>query len=298
MKTKDWLAFFGLTLAWGTSFFWIKIALEEISPFSLVVLRILFGVIGLLVVVAIRKPIWPKERAQWVALAIIGIVNVAIPFMLISWGEQYIDSGIASVLNGSVPLFTVVIAHFFLLDDRLNWRKGSGILIGFLGVVILVLRDIQSGSQSNLLGQGAVLLAAIFYAMSSIFIRKKAKGIDTIVQAFVPLLTADIFLIFSAPITGASFSFPKLPISWLAVLWLGVIGSCFAYLLYYYLIHSIGPSRATMVTFTFPVIGVFLGVSFLGEELNWNLLIGCFLVIISIVIVNRKGKQSTLAANK
>ena len=109
MKGKDWLAFIGLSLAWGTSFLWIKIAVEEISPFSLVVLRILFGIIGLLVVIAVRKPKWPKQNKQWLALAVIGVINVAVPFMLITWGEQYIDSGLASVLNGSVPLFSVIL---------------------------------------------------------------------------------------------------------------------------------------------------------------------------------------------
>ncbi len=295
MKIKDWFAFIALSLAWGTSFLWIKIAIEEISPISLVVFRILFGIIGLLVVIAIRKPEWPKKSKQWVALAVIGMINVAVPFMLITWGEQYIDSGLASVLNGSVPLFSVVLAHFYLTDDRLNWMKILGVLVGFSGVVILVFRDIQSGIQNNLLGQGAVLLAAIFYAVSSVYIRKNAKGIDTIIQAVLPLMAADLFLMVSAPVIGGKIEFPSLPITWLAVLWLGLVGSCIAYLLYYYLIHSVGPSRATMVTFTFPVIGVILGVIFLGEPLHWNLVLGGFLVIGSILIVNKKSaKQSSI----
>ncbi|MBT4003261.1 MAG: EamA family transporter [Chloroflexi bacterium] len=293
MKGKDWLAFIGLSLAWGTSFLWIKIAVEEISPFSLVVLRILFGIIGLLVVIAVRKPKWPKQNKQWLALAVIGVINVAVPFMLITWGEQYIDSGLASVLNGSVPLFSVILAHFYLTDDRLNWMKMIGVLVGFSGVVVLVYKDIQSGIQNNLLGQGAVLLAAIFYAISSVYIRKNTKGIDTIVQAILPLMAADLFLVISAPLIGGNFEMPTLPMTWVAVLWLGLVGSCVAYLLYYYLIHSVGPSRATMVTFTFPVIGVILGVSFLGEPLHWNLALGCFLVIASIMIVNRKPTKRT-----
>jgi drug/metabolite transporter (DMT)-like permease len=153
MKTKDWLVFLGLSLAWGSSFLWIKIAVQEIGPFTLVALRLLFGILGLLIVVAIRKPEWPKDPKIWRVLAVLGMINTAIPFTLISWGEVYIDSSVASILNSSVPLFTVLIAHFFLDDDKLTWTKGLGLPIGFIGVVLLVGRDLGKGSQSNVLGR-------------------------------------------------------------------------------------------------------------------------------------------------
>ncbi len=296
MKTKDLLAFIGLVAVWGTSFLWIKIGLQEIGPFTLVAFRILFGVIGLLLVVAIKKPAWPRDARTWIILSTIGIINVAVPFTLISWGEVYIDSAMASILNSSVPLFTVLIAHFFLKDDQLNWRKGFGILIGFLGVVVLVLKELQFGVQSNLLGQGAVLLAAVFYAISSVFIRKYSQGINNFIMALIPLIAADTLMWVLAPIVESPFTLPSLPLTWVALLWLGLLGSCVAYLLYYYLIHSIGPSKASMVTFAFPVVGVILGVSFLGESLNWYLILGSLLVILSLVIVNKKEKNNKARA--
>ena len=288
MKTKDWVAFIALSLAWGSSFLWIKIALQEIGPFILVALRLLFGILGLLAVVAYNRPNWPDTRRLWVVLAVLGITNTALPFVLISWGEQFIDSAVAAILNSTVPLFTMVIAHRFLQDDRLTLQRVIGLFVGFFGVVVLLLRDLDGGTQDNLLGQAAVLLAAICYAFSSVFARGNAKGVSPLVQAFVPLLVADAVMWGITPLVESPVEFPGLPITWMAIAWLGLVGTCIAYLLYFYLLHSIGPTRTTMVTYVFPLVGVALGVIFLNETLDINLLMGGALVVGSIVIVNWK----------
>lgn len=288
MKTKNWLAFLGLSLAWGSSFLWIKIALEEVGPFTLVALRLFFGLAGLAVVAAIRRPAWPRGRQLWLALVVLGITNTALPFILISWGEVYIDSAVASILNSTVPLFTALIAHLFLSDDRLTRLRIVGMLIGFGGVVTVLSRDTGGGLEANLLGQAAVLLASLLYAFSAVFARRNTKGISPLVQSIVPLAVADSIVWAGTALVEAPVRMPELPITWGALLWLGLIGSCLAYLLYFYLLHAIGPTRATMVTYTFPVIGVALGVAFLGEVLDWQLGLGGALVVASIVIVNRK----------
>lgn len=291
MKPKDWAYFLLLSLAWGSSFLWIKIAVQEVGPFLLVALRLSFGIIGLLAVVAFTRPEWPKERRQWLALIVLGMTNTALPFVLISWGEQHIDSAVASILNSGVPLFTAVIAHYFLGDDRLNVSRGLGLLVGFAGVVLLLIRDLGGdivASRLSLLGQGAVLVAAVSYAGSAVFARRNTKGISPIIQSLVPLLAADALLWGVTPFVEAPVVLPQLSLTWIALAWLGLIGSCVAYLLYFSLVHSIGPTRATMVTYTFPVIGVILGVVFLKERLDWNLALGAALVVASIVIVNRK----------
>ena len=288
MKSKDWAAFIGLSLAWGSSFFWIKIGLQELGPITLVALRLLFGILGLLVVVAYNRPKFPDTHRLWGALAILGIIQTALPFLLITWGQQFIDSAEAAILNSTVPLFTMLLAHWYLQDDRLTIQRVVGLLIGFIGVVVLLVRDLDGGTQSSLLGQAAVLLAAICYAFSSVFTRRNTKGVSPIVQAFVPLLVADALMWALVPLLESPLVLPSLPITWVAILWLGLIGSCIAYLLYFYLIHAIGPTRATMVTYTFPVVGVALGVIFLNETLDINLLLGAALVVSSIMIVNRK----------
>jgi drug/metabolite transporter (DMT)-like permease len=287
VKTKDILAFIGLSLAWGSSFLWIKIAVQDIGPFQLVGLRILFGVLGLLAVVASRRPEWPRDRRALGALLLLGLTNTALPFVLISWAEQYIDSAVASILNSSVPLFTMLIAHVLLSDDRMTRQRVLGLVIGFAGVVVLAWRDVQAGLQLNLLAQGAMLLAVLFYAGSSVYARRNTKGVAPTIQALVPLLSATVFIWALTPIIEGPLPWALQTDTWIAVAWLGLIGSCIAYLLYFYLIHAIGPTRATMVTYTFPVVGVVLGVVFLQEALNTELVLGAGLVLTSLFVVNR-----------
>ncbi|HMK08261.1 MAG TPA: DMT family transporter [Anaerolineales bacterium] len=287
MKPRDWVLFWSLGLIWGSSFLWIKIALQGIGPFGLVAWRLLIGVAGLAVVVAVRRPAFPRQRRIYGMLALLGLTNTALPFLLISWGEQSIDSAVASILNGTVPLFAMVIAHFALQDDRMTRSRVVGLILGFLGVVVLMSGELTPGGFARGgLGQLAVLLAAILYAFSGVFARKNLHGLSPVVQAFVPLIVADAFIWTGAIVAEAPVLTPSIPLAWFALLWLGLLGSCVAYLLYFSLLHSVGPTRATMVTYVFPVVGLVLGIIFLHEPLTLNLLIGAAMVVAGILVVN------------
>src|SRR5574337_574210 len=172
MKLREWGAFALLGLIWGSSFLWIKIAVQETGPFTLVAFRLLFGLIGLLLVMWQQKQSFPRDRRTLLAFLFMGAFNTAVPFTLISWGETRIDSGLASILNGAVPLFTIIIAHFWLHDEKITLPRILGLIIGFIGVVILVGRDFgPQGLRSSILGQLAVLAAAICYATAITFSR-------------------------------------------------------------------------------------------------------------------------------
>jgi len=296
MKIKDWLAFIALGLIWGSSFLWIKIAVGEIGPFLLVTLRIGFGILSLLLVVALYRPPWPRNRSLWLDLTFLGIINNALPYLLISWGEQYIDSAVAAILNSTSPLFTMLMAHVLLSDDRMSRNRLVGLLIGFLGIVILVSRDARDGlpgaaglSTPGLIGQVAVLLAALSYAFSSVYARRVTREVAPILRALIPLLGADVIMWGATSLVEAPINLPQRPLTWLAVLWLGVMGVGVAYLLYFHLLHSVGPTRTLLVTYVFPLVGVLLGVIFLKESLDWNLGLGAGLVVGSIAMVNRHG---------
>ncbi len=287
MKLREWGAFGLLGLIWGSSFLWIKVAVQEIGPFVLVGFRLLFGLAGLVVVVLARRPRLPVERRVWLLLAILGLTNTFLPFSLISWGEQYVDSAVASILNGTVPLFTLVIAHLALHDDRITVARVLGLVTGFAGVVVLMSRDLGPGGfHGNVLGQAAVLLAAASYGGSAVFARRNLRQVDPTAQAFVPLIAADAAAWLMAFTLESPIMLPRLSITWLALAWLGLLGSCAAYLLYFYLLHSIGPTRATTVTYVFPVVGVILGVAFLHEAADWHLVVGAVLIALSIGVVN------------
>lgn len=293
MKPKHWLVFIVLGLIWSSSFLWIKIGVQEIGPMALTAFRMLFGAVTAVLIGFYQKVQWPRQASTWRDFAILGPASLAIPIFFISWGEQTIDSAVASILNATVPLFTIFIAHFFLHDDKMTAQKILGLLIGFAGVVVLMSEDISSGAQSSILGQGAVILASLFYAGSSVFARRVTRNIDGTVRGALPLVTAALFMWAIGPWAEKPFEFPSLPLTWTAILWLGVLGSGVAVLMLYYLIHEIGPTRTSMVTYLFPVGGVILGVIFLNEHLSWQLVAGTVLIILSLVVVNWKTGKNT-----
>ena len=297
MKPKEWAVFLALGLIWGSSFLWIKIAIQELDAFTLVGWRLLFGTLGMVVVILVRRPPLPRTWQTWASLALLGIINTALPFVLISWGEKSIDSAVASVLNSTVPLFTLVLAHFALHDEPITARKAAGLLIGFGGIVVLMARDLEAGVlRAGALGQLAVLLAALSYASASVFARRTMREVPPLVQAFVPMAIADAIVWTVATQVGDPGRLPAIPLTWVALLWLGLLGSCVAYLLFYNLLHSVGATRTTMVTYVFPVVGVTLGVLFLNELADWHLLAGAALVVASLVVVNWKPRAVAVAA--
>ena len=286
MKPKHWLIFILLGAIWSSSFMWIKIAVQEISPTMLVAFRALFGLLFGVVVIFIQRVHIPRSFRAWFPLLLLGLTNIAIPFFLISWGEKSIDSAVASILDATVPLFAILIAHYLLQDDKITLPKLIGLLVGFAGVVILMSKDLLHASTSSLLGQAAVILASVFYAVNSVYIRKTTEDIPGIVRSTGPLLSASIIMWLATLLFEQPVKIPHLGITWIALLWLGVLGSGLAFTMAYYLIHEIGPTRATMVTYLFPLGGVILGVTFLHEELTWQLVTGALLIITSLVIAN------------
>lgn len=299
MSSKDWLRFWALGLIWGTSFLWIKIAVADVTPVVLVGWRTLSATLGLAAVLAFnpaaRLSRAELRRSLWI-FAILGFSNVALPFVLISWAEQYLGSGLAAILNSTVPLFTIVLAPLFLADDPFTLPRLGGLLVGFAGVVVLLSPDLQSGGQS-LAAPGAMLLAAAAYAASGVFARRKARHLPPQSQAFLQTAMAALYVWLLILFTQPATIWPAKPITWLALLWLGLLGSCLAYLLQFVLLHSVGPTRTSLVTYVLPMVAVVLGVVFLNERLYWQALVGGALILSGIAVVNLNWKRLTRGAS-
>ncbi len=292
MKLKHWIIFILLGAIWSASFLWIKIALAEIGPLTLVAYRVGLGLLtGLVVALLLRIPL-PRDWKTWRVFAVLGIFNVAIPFFLITWGELTIDSAVASILNATVPLFTIVFAHIFLRDDKMTVPRVVGLLIGFAGVVLLLSQDISAQAHNSVIGQVAVIVASASYAVSYIYARRNTQEIPGEIRGTLPLLSALIIIGALAPVAEAPFEIPQLPLTWIGLLWLGVLGTGLALIMQYYLVHEIGPTRATLVTYLLPLGGVVLGVVFLHEDLTWQLVAGAALIISSIAVVNWNPKKT------
>jgi drug/metabolite transporter (DMT)-like permease len=270
---------------------WIKIAVQEVGPITLVAFRVLFGLLFGIVVIIIQGVQWSRSFKEWSPLLLLGITNVAIPFFLISWGEQSIDSAVAAILDATVPLFTILIAHYLLHDDKITFPKVLGLLIGFAGVIVLMSKDIGA-SFGSLLGQLAVVLACAFYAGSSVFARRTTENTPSILRSAGPLVSATVIMWLATFFVESPVEIPQLGLTWIALLFLGILGSGLAFVMSYYLIHEIGPTRTSMVTYLFPLGGVILGVAFLNEELSWQLLAGAVLIIASLAVANWQPTRS------
>ncbi len=298
MKPKHWLVFITLGAIWSSSFLWIKIGVQDVGPMSLTAFRMLFGAITAVAIGVYQKVQWPRDLRTWLIFIVLGPASLAIPIFFIAWGEQTIDSAVASILNATTPLFTVVIAHFMLQDDKMTAQKVLGLLIGFAGTVVLLSEDLLASAHSSILGQAAVIVASIFYAGSAVFARKLTQHVQGTVRGAMPLITSAIVMWIVGPMIEKPFEIPSLPMTWIAILWLGILGSGLAVLMLWYLIHEIGPTRATLTTYLFPIGGVILGVLFLDEHLSWQLLAGTLLIILSLAVVNWKPSIQTKSAPK
>ncbi len=297
MRLKEWGAFVLLGLIWGSSFLWIKIAVAETGPFMLVTFRLLFGLAGLLVLLALRCQAVSRDRKVLLAFLFMGFFNTALPFTLITWGETLIDSSLASILNATVPLFTIVLAHFWLRDEKITAPRLAGLAVGFLGTVVLVSRDLGPDAlRGSLWGQLAVIAASVSYALGITFSRKHLRGQPPVLQAGMVLLFASGMMAIATPIVERPLNLPETGLGWFAIAWLGLLGSCAAYMLFFYLINAWGPTRASMVTYVFPVIGLLLGIVFLNEPVDWRLLAGSALIVAGIVVVNLKLRPTSMAA--
>lgn len=270
---------------------WIKIAIQEVGPLTLVAFRVFFGLLFCIVVIYIQRIPWPQTFKAWTPLLVLGLTNVAVPFYLVSWGEKSIDSAVAAILNATLPLFTILIAHFLLQDDKVTVPKVLGLLIGFAGVVVLMSKDIGA-SASSLAGQIAVIVACVFYAGSSVYLRKTTVETPGIMRSAGPLVSATATMWLGAAMFESPLRLPQLGITWVALLFLGVFSSGLAFVLAYSLIHEIGPTRTTMVTYLFPLGGVILGATVLSEQLTWQLITGAILIVSSLVVANWQPKKT------
>jgi drug/metabolite transporter (DMT)-like permease len=286
LSLKSWIKFIFLGFAWGSSFLWIKIALGEVNPFTLVFFRVLIATIGLVFFFLFTRRKFSLK--WWWIYAVIGFFNVAFPFALISWSEKFISSGLAAILNSTVPLFTMLIASFFVREDKLTPARIAGLLVGFSGVLVLMANRVDSAVKNQTLGIVAMLVAACCYGASAVFARRTNQYVTPEDQSLGQMAAGVILIAPAMLIWESPFHLPTLPPTIFALSWLGLIGSFVAALLWFGMINEIGPSKSSMVTYMFPLVGVILGVLILHETVDWHLYAGGALILAGIFLVNSK----------
>jgi drug/metabolite transporter (DMT)-like permease len=285
----DWLLFILLGFFWGSSYLFIKIGVDAgLTPFTLVSLRLLVGFALLAVVVAIAREPLPRGGKMLGHLVVLGAFSVAIPFSLITWAELHVDSTVAATITSAVPLFVIVIAAFALRDERITANKVVGLLVGFVGVALLVGFDPEALTGGELVAELALLGATASYAIGGVYARRMVHGLRPMIPAlfqvgFALVMTTVLAFVFERPM-ATELTWESIG----AVVWLGLLGSGLAYLVFFRLLGRWGATRTSMVAYLLPVFGIVLGVIVLSEPLTPALVIGTALVVAGIGIVNAR----------
>lgn len=285
MKPAEWGLLVLLSVFWGGSFFFVEIALHDFHPFTLVFLRVTLAASILVAVVYFRGQRMPSSLKTWGAFLIMGAINNAIPFSLIVWGQTRIGGGVASILNATTPIFGVLLAHLLTSDERLTLRKFLGVIIGFLGVIIMFQPELKNGFSWRGLGQLAVLGAALCYGLAGIF-GKRLNRTSPVVNSAGMLVCASLLML--PPALTIDFPWSKIPSpeGAAALLGLSVISTAVAYLLYFRILASAGATNVLLVTFLIPVSALLLGVGVLGEAIRTMELVGMGCIFLGLLFID------------
>lgn len=280
MTSLEWGLLIALSVLWGGSFFLVGIAVHELPPFSLVTLRVGIAALALNLAVAISGQRMPSDLRSWSAFAGMGLLNNAVPFSLLVWGQTQIASGVASILNATTPVFTVIVAHLLTRDERMSAGRLVGVVAGFAGVIVMIGPTVLVGFGTHLLAEFACIGAAVFYACAGVYGRRfKAMGLSPLVTATAQVSASTLMLIPLALIVDQPWALPAPSLVTLgAVLGLGLLATATGYNIYFRLLASAGATNLLLVTFLIPITAIVLGASLLGERIETRHLAGMALI--------------------
>ncbi len=286
---NDWLLLFALVAMWGSSFMFNGIAVSSLPPLTIVAGRVGIAAIVLIVFVYASGRRLPALDRHWWPFVVVALIGNAIPFYLITWGQQVVESALAGILMAFMPLATIVLAHFLVSGEHMTRQRALGFAGGFCGIVLLMgpaaLAGI-GGDAVRIVSQLAVLGGALCYAMQSVLTRLIIKG-DVLVAAAATLLVASLIVVpmalWQTPLSTLAPRWQSMA----AVCWLGVVPTAIATVLYFQLIRSAGPSFMSVVNYLSPGVAVMLGLWIMGEQPSPNAYLGLALILIGIGVARR-----------
>lgn len=288
MTLVEWTMLIGLSIIWGGSFFFIALSAKELPSFTIVFLRVALASLILWPTLILFGKKIPRDKEIWKMFFTIGLINNVIPFSLITWGQHHIASGLASILNATTPFFTLLLAHFLTREERISKNRLWGLVIGFLGVILIVGVDFAEEASVNTLAQLAVLGAAFLYGLAIVYGRRfHSMGINPIIAA-TGQLTASTIVLFPIILFVESpwaLPFPSSD-TWFAVLGLGALSTALAFILYYRVLATAGAVNISLVTFLIPVSAIVLGVLFLNERLEIKHFTGMAIIWVGLTIID------------
>jgi drug/metabolite transporter (DMT)-like permease len=288
MTTLEWAMLIALASVWGGSFFFNAVAVRELPVFTVVVSRVVMAALILLAILKLKGERMPTDGRVWRAFFGMGLLNNAIPFSLIVWGQQHIASSVASILNASTPLFTVIFAHLLTSDEKMTSGKLSGVVIGFAGVAVMIGFDALRELGTNVVAQLLCLAGAVSYALAGIYGRRfRTMGVTPMATATGQVIASSALLI---PLMLAidrpwTLDTPSMAAAG-ALIGVAAISTAFAYVLYFQILSTAGATNLLLVTFLIPVGAIIIGVLFLNESLLPKHVAGMALIGIGLAAID------------
>ena len=283
---KPRLVWLLLCCIWGSTWLFIKLGLEDLPPFTFAGIRFVIAVAILSTIIALRRLSLPKTSRDWLLLVISGILAFCVNYGLLFWGEQYISSGLAAVLQSTIPAFGLVIAHFYLPGEKMTPTKILGIVLGVIGVAVIFSNQLDVAGPRALAGCAALVVSSVGAAYSNVLVKTYGKHLDPAILAggqmffgLIPLLLIGI------PWEGSPLNFRWTPMAVVALFYLAIVGSVVAFLLYYWLVQNMDVTKTMLIALVTPVVAVILGMLVLNEELHWRTLLGGLMIISGIGII-------------
>jgi drug/metabolite transporter (DMT)-like permease len=287
MKIIVWLL---LCLIWGTTWFFIKIGLQDLPPISFAAARFILALLILGAVIRFKKIPVPNDARTWKLLALTGFLQFSVNYSMVFWSEQYISSGLAAVLQATIPIFGLILAGIFLPAERITWIKARAVLLGFAGVVIIFLDQMQIKGLMGLAGCAAIIVGAYAASQSVILTKKYGGGLNPISLVFGQMSCGVVPLILYGLVKeGNPLEFNWTVQAWLCIFYLAIFGTVITFYIFYWLLSRIESTKVMMNALLTPLIAVIVGSIFLGEKLPLQTISGGILILASIgLIVFRK----------
>src|SRR6266480_2971771 len=297
MKSRlVWLILCGI---WGSTWLFIKLGLADLPPLTFAGIRFVLASLILSVLILARGVRWPRSRRDWSLIAIVGLLQFTLNYGLVFWGEQYIPSGLAAVLQSTFPAFGLVIAHLYLPYERITTAKVIGILFGVSGIVIIFSNQLTIAGHMALLGSVALVASAFFGSYSNVLVKAYGTQIDPQVLAagqmifgFPPLLIIGIAT------EGNPFRSHWTTTAVVSLAYLVIVGSVIAFALYYWLVRHMEVTKTMLIALVTPVVAVILGMIVLHEKLKWRLFAGAACIISGIGLIVLRNRQKTVSASE
>lgn len=299
MKMKARLVWLILCGIWGSTWLFIKLGLADLPPITFAGIRFVIACTILFSLIRIRRIPLPRARADWILLATSGILSFGFNYGLVFWGEQYITSGLAALLQATLPAFGLVFAHFHLPAERLTWTKIGGVVLGVFGVGVVFSNQLAVSGRQALAGCVALILSAMFAAYSNVLVKRFGRHLNPAVLSAGQMLFGLLLLLsVGIPLEGNPLKFHWTGMAVIAMFYLAIVGSVIAFLLYYWLVLNMDVTKSMLIALVTPVVAVILGMIVLDEDFGWRTLAGGSMIILGIgLIVVRKARKKEVLAS-